>query len=328
MKYDIFKSRDINYIRKLFTERIKEFFPHSDGNKISDIFIKEVSPSWAKDTCLNKYEVRFDNGKTENIRETSSVNKSKEEVWRIMNYIYSFQKTVSRPIYFDKKNNLLFYEEVKGRQFSDLIEKGDKLAIKKYLVLIGKWLSWLHKLPIEHFREAFYPNKKEYEILFNKVKKYLPELKKDLNRIKNIDFIDEVWETGEKTLVHADFYPGNIIVNGDEFFVIDFDKAGIGNSLIDIATLYGCLEFPDTVWKLKFNQEERKSLQETFLYSYCEAEGINLEKTKIKLKEFLSKIFLDQFRYHFLFNLQNIDLMSQKERNLLVKKLRDLISKV
>jgi len=333
MKYDIFKSRDIVYIKKLFTKEKNRFFPGLEKSKITNITIKEVSPSWAKDTCLNKYKIQLDNKYIREIRETSSAKNSKKKIWQIMNYIYnnSFhtqRKTTPRPIYFVSQHNLLFYDEVPGTPLSVLISQNDTTAVKKSLISAGQWLTQLHQLEIKkNFKKAFYPGTKGYKILFTKIKRYLPELKKDLIEIKKIEFTDKIWEA-EKALIHADFYPGNIIINKNIFSVIDFDKTGVGPSLMDVATLYGCLEFPDTSWKLQFSQKKRKDFQEIFLQSYCQAKNIDFIKTKIKLRKFLAKIFLDQLRYYFLFDRQNVNLMARKDRANLINKLRDLILKI
>ena len=333
MRYNIFKSRDKNYIENLFEKKKQKFFPEFKNSKITNIAIKEISPSWAKDTCLNKYKVSSSNRKRKEIRETSSAKNSKKEVWKIMNRIYNVsfggkEKSIPRPICFVPRYNLLFYDEAPGIPLSALMAKKDLQATRESLISAGRWLAELHQLKVnKNIKKAFYPKVKGYKSLFKKIKKYLPEIKKDLEGIKNIEFIDKSWER-EKVLIHADFYPGNIIVNRTKLFVIDFDKSGVGPFLMDIATLYGSLEFPKTIWNLQFSQKEKKDLQEVFLGSYCQARNIDFLKTKLELKKFLTKIFLDQLRYHFLFNLKNIDSMKKKNRADLIKKLRDLIAKI
>jgi len=333
MKYNIFKSRDYTYIKKLFSEERKKFFPEIKNAVITDLKIKEVSPSWAKDTCLNKYEVTLNNKYTKKIRETSESKKSKKGVWEIMNFLYTSpinvpQKTIARPIDFISQYNLLFYEEVPGTPLSQLMAENNKTEVKRALILAAQWLAKLHRIKFKtKIKKAFYPQTRGYKILFKQIKKYFPNLKKDLVQDKILEFTDEIWKT-ENVLIHADFYPGNIIVNKDQLFIIDFDKAGSGPGLMDIATLYGALEFPNSVWKIRFNQKELKELQTAFLKKYCQSRGINYTKTKSNLKMFLAKIFLDQIRYYFYFDLQNIKRMPKEYKTNLSNKLRDLILKV
>jgi len=250
-----------------------------------------------------------------------------------MNCIYNSslnfkQKTTAQPICFIPQYNLLFYNEVPGKPLSALFQQSNKEIIKKYLILAGQWLAQLHQLPIKKFfRKAFYPGFKGYKNLFIKIKQQLPELEKYLTEIKKVEFTDKIWKAKNK-LIHADFYPGNIVVKKNNLFVIDFDKSGIGPPLMDVATLYGCLEFPKNIWKLQFNQGEREEIQEVFLNSYCQAKNVSLAKTKVRLKKFLAKIFLDQLRYYFLFESQNINLMTKKNRVNLVNKLKALILKI
>ena len=331
--YNIFKSRDPSYIKKLFSREREKFFPEIKDARITALKIKEVSPSWAKNTCLNKYDVRLNNRYIKTIRETSEAKKSKRGVWKTMNFIYESplnnrQKTTARPIEFIAKYNLLFYDEVPGIPLAQLIEENNIAQIKKALVLAAKWLAELHRLPTNNkIQKAFYPQSKGYKILFTKIEKYLPELKKDLIDINLLNFTDEIWKK-EKVLIHADFYPGNIIFDKNRLFVIDFDKAGLGPSLMDIATLYGCLEFPDSIWELKLSQKQINNLQTLFLQTYSQAAKRDYNKTEKELRKFLAKIFLDQIRYYFFFDLQNIPTMSDEYRDGLSNKLRDLILKV
>lgn len=333
MYYNIFKSRDPVYIKKLFSQKREKFFPGIKDAKITNLKIKEVSPFWAKDTCLNKYDVQLNNKYIRKIRETSETKKSKRKVWEIMNFVYKSsmearQKSTARPIDFLSRYNMLFYEEVPGTTLAQLIADNNVEEIKKALILAAQWLSRLHRLPVNsRIKKAFYPQANGYKILFKKIAKYLPSLKKDLLKAKLLEFTDKIWRK-EKVLIHADFYPSNIIVNKNQLFIIDFDKSGLGPGLMDVATLYGCLEFPSSVWELKFNQKQIRNFQTLFLRSYCKTANLDYIKTKKKLRKFLAKIFLDQIRYYFFFDFANIKQMSKEHKASLTNKLQDLISKV
>ena len=47
------------------------------------------------------------------------------------------------------------------------------------------------------------------------------------------------------SLIHADLHPGNLVWQGDEPAVIDFDRMGFGPTGFDIATTFGYLETPE-----------------------------------------------------------------------------------
>lgn len=65
-------------------------------------------------------------------------------------------------------------------------------------------------------------------------------------------------EPSDYSLIHADMHPGNILVNGDRLTVIDFDDAGFGWHLYDIAVVL-------TYWQSKPNAE---AIERAFLDGY------------------------------------------------------------
>lgn len=46
-------------------------------------------------------------------------------------------------------------------------------------------------------------------------------------------------DPGRFTMIHADLHPGNVVVDGDRIAVIDFDDAGFGHHLYDLAVALG-----------------------------------------------------------------------------------------
>lgn len=307
MKYQIFKALDRSFIQKLFEKKSKTYFPFLKNNRIQGIKIEKTSPIWAKETCLVRYKIFFNKNNQKTIRGTAKIHKSGEKTWQIMKYLYSqgFNKkpfAIARPIDFIEEINLILYEEAPGQPLTEILQsKNAKMSTSiSCLKDTSALLIKLHTFPVPKklFRKALFLGSEKYEKVFNKIKKIMPELKDYLIPIKNLKIIDKIWRNEKNTFIHNDFYPGNLIVNQGNFYCIDLDKAGLGPALMDIATLYGSLEFPKEIWELNFSEKEIKHLQETFLKTYCKLGAIDYLITKKRLKKFLAKIYLDQIHYY------------------------------
>ncbi len=59
-------------------------------------------------------------------------------------------------------------------------------------------------------------------------------------------------DPGRFSMIHADLHPGNVVVDGDRIAVIDFDDAGFGHHLYDLAVALGrpgSEPLPAAVWE-------------------------------------------------------------------------------
>ena len=61
MKGKIFKILEKGFIEELFNERLRVYFPYMGKQKIKEIIIKRISPEWAKESCLAKYQIILEN---------------------------------------------------------------------------------------------------------------------------------------------------------------------------------------------------------------------------------------------------------------------------
>ncbi len=119
MAKKIFKTIDPSFIEPYFIKKKDCFFPDKKKKKIKEVKIKQISPSWAKKTCLAKYEIVFDDSSEKIVRGTAKKGSPKKDVWKIMNFLYqnlSKDKTlaVARPLDYLENINLLLYEEAPG----------------------------------------------------------------------------------------------------------------------------------------------------------------------------------------------------------------------
>jgi Ser/Thr protein kinase RdoA (MazF antagonist) len=69
-----------------------------------------------------------------------------------------------------------------------------------------------------------------------------------------------------ETVIHADFCPANVLVDGHNVAVIDFDRAAAGCQYLDVARMFTQLEFLQA--KPKFRPEVIKTLQSALLHGF------------------------------------------------------------
>ena len=334
MNYKIFKALEKLFIQRLFQEKLGIYFPALKNKKIKKVEIERTSPVWAKETCLVRYKVFFEKEKVKIIRGTAQKNDSKKDVWEIINYFYhhGFNKgnlLISKPVAFLKEINLLLYEEAEGKSFSSILEKGNYSRIKKNLKKIAEWLARFHSFhPKKYkFRKASFINPKDYLKIFKKIRKLIPELKKELGSFWNLSLIDNIYQK-KKNLIHGDFYPGNIIINKNIVSGIDFDRAGFGPPLIDVAALCASFEFPQEIWKLNLSKKEISNLQEFFFQTYCQLKKISYQENKKVFRLFLSKIFLDRVYDYSNFTIKGWNFMDNKARKSFASKIKSLLAKL
>jgi len=326
MEKNLFKAVDKDFILKLFELKKNAYFPEIKEN-ISAIEIKKISPFWAKESCLVRYKIFFGK-KIKILRGSAKISSSHKQVWETIKYLYSagFGKNdnlIAKPIDFIPESNLILYEEAPGAPFCEILSaaNSEEKEITIYLEKAAEWLKKLHTTPYQekNIRPAFFFGKEKYAEAMEKIGKTLPDLTKYLPTDKNLETVEKTWNEEKKVIIHNDFYPGNFIIGTGKYYGIDFDRAGIGPRLMDVATLYGFLEFPKEIWQSNFSKEKIKIFQEIFLKKYCGIIPLDYRGTKEKLKIFLAKIFLDQIVLAFLLSEWEKDIFTKKIKNLLLK---------
>lgn len=105
----------------------------------------------------------------------------------------------------------------------------DPSCVKKMGVGSAKLLRELHQISVE---DKTFPERKQE--MLDWVEKIVPVL--DASEIEEIrSFIQSVPDS--KNFLHGDFNSKNIMVNGDEFLLIDIGDAAIGHAVFDVAGL-------------------------------------------------------------------------------------------
>jgi len=329
MAKKIEKILEKNYIQKIFKKKVDFYFPQLKSKKISDIEIERVSPVWAKKTCLARYKIIFFDSSKKIIRASAKTDGSKKRTFEIMKYLYEngFGKgkfRIRKPLDYIDEVGALFYEEANGLPLSLILERG-KFSFEIFKD-IAELLFKIHSFDGKIKRKAFVLGLAQYKKIFTKIKDLMPDISNYVISEKEIEFINEL--KNDWGFIHGDFYPGNILVAKNKITVIDFDKAGKGLELLDAAAFYASLEFPKSLWPLNLSQKERKLAQDIFLRRYCQLNNLNLQKTKVKLNNFLIKIFLDAIYFSGILLFDGWKEIDEKVKRDFSNKIKDLFLKV
>jgi len=292
----IFKILDKNYIEKLFEKKKNIYFPSLKNKKILDIRIKKRTPDWMKESCLASYEVVFSDSTKKVIWATAKIGESKKKAFKVLNYLYNngFNKgtfQVRKPLDYIKEINALFYEEVKGTPLELILEK-KKLPLRLFRKL-AEFLFRLHSLKLRKSKAKIL-KLKDYRECFRELKRLTPIYQPLFPSFKKIAFLKKLQKGNY--LLHGDFYPSNIIIRKNKLFLIDFDKAGEGNFLIDLLAFYFWFELPK-IKPLKMAPREIEERRDVFLEHYCKLSNLNFQGIKMDLKKFKVKILLDCLHY-------------------------------
>ena len=276
--------------------RKRTYFPELSGESLESIEIERVSPDWAKNTCVTKYIIHFSGNTIKSIRGTASHNGLKQVAWGIMQFLWrqgfnSGKTRIAQPLDFLPEQDALFYEEAPGIPLVSIMQTKSRDEISERLKDVAAWLVALHELnPLgSTLPPARSVGVDEYRKVFGDLRETGPEIGFDLD----LAFLDTLGSP-EVTLIHNDFYPGNIIIDATTVFGIDFEKSGMGSPYCDLATMTSWFELPVQDSTSIFAQGELKGFRRVFLESYCQLRHLDSDKTIRNLNKYLAKVFLDQ----------------------------------
>lgn len=325
----IFKILEKNYIKRIFEKKKNFYFPSLKDKKIIDLQIKKESPDWAERTCLVRYKFFFADGSSKIIRGTAKIDGSKKWSFKIMKYLYEhgFSKNrfrVPKPLDYIKETGLFIYEEAKGNPLSSIIEKNQYSL--KFSQDIAEFLFQIHSLKNIGFKKkALVFGQKDYLKTYKRIKKIFPQIA-NFFPIKKLYLLSELKE--DFSFIHADFYTGNLIINENKIILIDFDKAGLGPILYDLASFCYCFETPKSIWQLHLSRPDINKYQHIFLKSYAEMAGYDLSRLKLILNKYLAKVLLNSLNYYTGLAYEGWPVLKDKEREVYFNQIRDLIEKV
>lgn len=322
------KILDIKYINDLFVKNKDFYFPLDKKELIKKIEIKRQSPVWTTKSCLAKYRVIFSSGAERIIRATAYIDGSKKEVFGLMKIVYphfnSGKFQIPRALDYRDESKALFYEEAPGTPLAIALEQ-EKPSPKSFKD-IGIFLANFHSLK-KTKKSAVILGKSDYQKAFKRILKILPELEKDIISVNKIPFLKDLEK--KNTFIHGDLYSGNVVIGKKNvIYFIDLDKAGCGSIFLDLAPLYFSLEFPGSIWKIKYTTKEINEFRRAFLMAYCKGRGINLEETIKELNKFKSKIFLDALNFVVGFAYNGWPTINERAKKGFKVKIKDLLKKI
>lgn len=138
---------------------------------------------------------------------------------------------------------LLLQEHIEGANLRDILAARNH---HRALRLAGQWLATLHSLPPLPRLEV-----KSLEREVGKMDGWCSEITPHLTateaarlrRAQNgLRWLASRLPAGTPGLIHRDFYPANLIWDGERVWVVDFDELSIGDQVLDVAHFLAHLE--------------------------------------------------------------------------------------
>ncbi len=334
MENDIFRAIDPEFVKQRLSEKKDGFFPDCKGKEIEKIDIKRVSPEWAKETCLVRYTIGFGDGVEKVVRGTAKAKSSKVDVWETMVHLHanidrSNNLSIPRPLEYMEDIGMLLYEEAPGTPLVMLLQSGSQKEKMDAMERCAEWLSWLHGVPVnnEKIPKAIFIGSSGYKKTLKEARENIPEIKDEVIPDGEVDFIDRIWSPVD-SIIHNDFYPGNSVVGKKEFFGIDFDRAGYGPPLMDVAALYSFFDFSKSMWPHKMTDDEASELRRVFLEKYCLLNGLDPSETERRMHPFVVKSFLDQLHYYVAFFIRGREFMDDETKSGFSNIIGDILNKI
>ncbi len=183
------------------------------------------SENWFVDVRVSQYPVP-----TLKIVGMAKFKHQTEKNYRISQFLRG-NKEIStyRPLYWDKRRGLFFYEYISGISYREMVESDSAgfSEVKKKLPLIFEILNNLRKKR----NVPRFVKKEKIRIAETKH----PGLVKFAGMLKKYFSENSI---GSSNLVHGDFQAGNIILEKNRPVMIDWDAAMLGDPLYDVGTFF------------------------------------------------------------------------------------------
>ncbi len=152
---------------------------------------------------------------------------------------------VARPVTFFDRWHLLIYEEAAGHPLHHLLRQHPHRATT-YLRQAAAWLARLHQLapPVlarvngQRRRQRYWLN--ALDLLSSMPTREVAAMRRSIQQIMR--FENKLAISPQRTLVHHDFHPGNLIFGQDAIRVVDFTDSRLSHPVVDVATFVTQLE--------------------------------------------------------------------------------------
>lgn len=281
-------------ILKLFQKRRKTLFGKSE--EIRDIAIERVS-SIRQTRSIFRYTLTWSGGRRTIVYGHTHSKQTYVFLSTIWRERFQNDKTLCtpRPLVYIPSYDLFLYESFAGDRLRDLLEKKPLPVprLKTLLAQTAAWLATLHAIPISHSQRFRKASPFSQSKIISTLLPTLPARDRRTFR-KNVAKLFEIILPSlprEKTLIHRDPHIANIILQPKtrRLALIDYSESGIGQPMIDVATMIVHLRVALHPF---YSPKNIEAMSEHFLTSYRRRARLPRGEFRLHLTAFLAIVSL------------------------------------
>lgn len=292
IKQNMDKLLDLDFMTKLFNDRLVEFYPNFKEIKNIDFHTYKKHTGKTSMIVVVEYVLTYFglDGQTAKISLFASAHSdgSRVKAFYGQNYLYQHGFDhgvflVGRPLFYLPEQYAFFYKAVLGRTLRKLIKEDANLDFAKVLDLSASWIKKLHSSTLENDHQFRQFNVREMspkpQRFLDDLTKTIPEQGSKLQAIyeRLCDLQEKNKEFYQSKLIHGDYHPENIIfksTEADKIKVIDFTDLAIGDPMVDVGSFIQQFDF------MCFSFLERKKINQykiLFLEKYFDEKFENID---------------------------------------------------
>ena len=145
------------------------------------------------------------------------------------------------PLLLDADQGFVLHQFVTGSDLRDLVFSGST----EPFAAAGAWLAGLHSLPASSQLRVKTPEHERRKAggWSTEVEASLPALAPVLEgTLSALDRLARLLNPGDEVIIHRDFYPANLLWDGDRLWGLDFDQLAVGDSGVDLGAFLAQME--------------------------------------------------------------------------------------
>ena len=261
IKQNMDKLLDLDFMTKLFNERLREFYPNFQTVNNIDFHTYKKHTGKTSMIVVVEYIVNYQSTDSELVKislfSSAHSDGSRVRAFYGQSYLYQHgfdegQFLVGRPLFYLEEQYAFFYEAVLGRTIRKLIKEDASLDFVKALDLSAAWIKKLHSRHLDagnDFRkfdvQEMSPKPQHF---LDDLTSYFPDhgskLQGIYERLCNLQ--EKNRGLYQPVLIHGDYHPENIILKSsepDKIKVIDFTDLALGDPMVDAGSFIQQFDF-------------------------------------------------------------------------------------